>query len=43
MVSPLTVAAFTLSRTQNASALPCHEVTHRYYSGPDYAEAQKVR
>ncbi len=32
----LTVAAFTLSHARDASALPCHEVTHHYYDGPDY-------
>lgn len=32
LVALLCAAAFTLSRAQGASALPCHEVTTYYYS-----------
>jgi hypothetical protein len=37
LVVLLAVAAFTLSNTRKANALPCHEVTHHYYDAPDYA------
>jgi hypothetical protein len=32
LVALLCAAAFTLSNSQNASALPCHEVTTYFYS-----------
>jgi hypothetical protein len=37
LVVLLAVAAFTLSNRGEASLLPCHEVTHHYYDGPNYA------
>lgn len=37
------VVAFVLSPARKVSALPCHEVTHYYYDGPDYANEVGVR